>query len=344
MAQTPDGIAQIIRREDWRREMAAFDAESSRRLLQAYENIQPEIEAAANRLVQATVLGISPSDFVSLPEYIDFLATVNAEMSSFSRILGTEIDAAADAGTIAGLNASENMVGVIVGGSPQQMGIWVRPDPAAVRRAVGYADSDAMRGALFRFGENASNNIRDLLISGVAQGRNPRQIAAIIADWTNVPYSWAENMSRTTQLYSARTATHEGYLANPAVVTGWMWLSAKDNRTCISCWSKDGLIFPVTQILNDHHRGRCTPAPITRASRWNVGYELGRERFMSLTEQQQREIFHNDALYNEWRRGRVQWDELSEPYQNDIFGEMQRAPSLASIERRREEERRRNGG
>jgi hypothetical protein len=301
-------------------------------LLDAYENILPEIEATANRLVQALVHGDETTNLVSLPEYIDLLATVKTEMDGFSQILGQEVNAGNTAGIQAGLNASQNMVNASAG---VNVGGWVRPDPGAVRAAVNYADSPEMRLALSQFGENAANHIADLLITGAAQGRNPRQVAGIISDWTNIPYSWAENISRTTQIYAARDATHEGYRANPGIVTGWMWLSAKDRRTCISCWSMDGMIFPITRNLNDHHRGRCTPAPITRASRWNIGYRTGRERFAELSEADQRAIFHNNALYDAWRNGDVGWDDMSEPYQNGIFGEMQRASSLSSIERRR---------
>jgi hypothetical protein len=335
MSQTPDGIAEIIRREDWRQEMADFDAESSRRLLEAYQRLEPAFESRANAMVQALVRGDDNSAqmFRNLPEYTDFLATIRAEMDSFARILAGEIVAGQNAGIQAGLNASANMVAAANGGV--MVGGWVRPDPAAVRAAIGYADSPAMQAAINQFGLNASQNINDLLITAVAQGRNPRQIAQLIADWKNVPYSWAENMSRTTQLYSARDATHEGYRANPDIVIGWMWISAKDKRTCVSCWANDGRIFPISQNLNDHHRGRCTPAPITRNSRWNVGYATGPERFATLDEASQRAIFHNNALYEAWRKGEVDWSEMSEPYQNDIFGEMQRASSLASIVERR---------
>jgi hypothetical protein len=331
MSQSPDGIAELIRREDWRREMAEYDADAAQRLLDSYQRLAPAFEARADALVQAIVRGDvnSAQAFRDLPEYTDFLATVNAEMNSFARILSGEISRGVDVGISAGLNAAENMAGVIVDTTS-----WVRPNPAAVRAAVNYADSPAMQAAVNQFGLNASQNINDLLIVAVAQGRSPYEIAQIISDWKNVPYSWAENMARTTQIWSARTATHEGYRANPRIVSGWMWLSAKDKRTCISCWSMDGMIFPVSKTLNDHHRGRCTPAPISPYSRWNVGYRTGRERFAELSQADQRAIFHNKSLYDAFMNGEVGWGDLSEPYQNDIFGEMQRASSLTSIRER----------
>lgn len=334
MAESPDAIAEIIYREDWRREMAAYDAVSTQRLLDGYQRLEPAFEARANAMVAAISRNdVSSSQaFRDLPEYTDFLATIKAEMDSFARILAGEIAAGERAGIEAGLSAAERMVNASAG---VNVSGWVRPDAAAVRAVIGYADSAAMQTAISQFGLNATQNINDLLIAGIAQGRNPLQIAQLIADWKNVPFAWAENMSRTTMIYAARDATHEGFRANPDIVTGWMWLSAKDKRTCVSCWANDGRIFPISQNLNDHHRGRCTAAPITRYSRWHVGYTSGRERFAALSEAEQREIFHNHVLYDAWRRGDAAWDDLSEPYENDIFGTMLRAASFASIERRR---------
>lgn len=334
-----DRIAETMRRNDWRQELTALDADASRRLLAGYQRLVPRVRQAAEDLIQRMKLPyqetgeIDPDAMRLYDEYILFQRAMRAEMDDFARILAGVMDEGQIAAIRAGLEAAERMVEV--GGGTIVAGVWNRPDPEAVRRAIGYMDGAAMRQNLALFGENATQTISDLIIAGVAQGKSPYLIGQIINEWENVPYHWAQTMARTGQIYSARMATHIAYQQNERVVQGWMWLSALDSRTCISCWSKHGQVFDNSQTLNDHHNGRCVAVPIVRGATWHESYRTGPERFDDLSEADQREIFHNDKLYDAWRRGEVGWGQMSVPYENNVYGEMQRATSYIETLRRR---------
>lgn len=337
MSQPFDSVAEIVARDDWRRLLTSYSEESAQRLLAAYERLQPSILARIRQLsreiAENSTQGMpSPAEFRALESYQELLAAISGEMADFAVILRNEMADGIDAGILAGLDGAENSVGIFVGG--EMPSVWVRPDPAAVRNAIGFVDSVAFRDSIRQFGDNAVRDIADLILSAVAQGRNPNQIARIISDWTSVPLSWAVNMARTSQIWSARLATHSAYTANPNVVTGWMWMSAADQRTCISCWSQHGSIHRNDEILNDHHQGRCTPVPIVRGTRWAESYRTGPDRFMDLDEETQRQIFGNNRLFEAWQNGDVNWTDFSEPYDNAIYGEMLRAASMTSIRSR----------
>ena len=117
---------------------------------------------------------------------------------------------------------------------------------------------------------------------------------------------------------------HATYRANERVLEGWIWSSARDTRTCISCWSQHGRVYRLDQVLRDHHQGRCAPIPLVRGStrQWQTGEQL----FDNLRPEQQQQIM-GPGLYDAWRRGDVQFNELSVPYYDDVYGEMLRRPT-----------------
>ena len=334
-----DRIAETIRRNDWREELTALDRDASRRLLEGYQRMIPRLRQAADDLrrgMDAVYQETGQFDFDGMRqvrEYNLFQTAVRAEMDDFAQILARTMDDGNSAAIRAGLDAAERMAEA--SGGRVIAGIWNRPDPEAVRRAIGYMDGAAMRDNLAMFGENATQTISYLIIAGVAQGKSPYLIGQIISEWENVPYHWAQTMARTGQIYSARAATHIAYRENERVVQGWMWLSALDRRTCISCWSKHGQKFDNSQTLNDHHQGRCVAAPIVRGSTWHENYRTGPERFADLDEDDQRAIFNNNKLFEAWQRGNVDWSRMSVRYANPVYGDMQRATSYVETLRRR---------
>lgn len=334
-----DVVAEIIGRADWRQELADEEESAARRLLNAYNRMLPRLRDENRKLVeamnQAAAKGerITPKMLQDLQEFAGWVVRVETEMNDFARILESEMGDLSKNAIGTGIDAAQQMAarsaavdGVVMAG------VWNRPSVASVRNAVNYMDSPAMKKSLDKFGENAATSAADVVIAAVAQGKNPRATAALLEDWLPMPYSWAENMTRTVQIYSARGATHEAYRQNESIITGWMWVSATDNRTCLSCWSKHGRVFPLSQSLNDHHRGRCTAVPIVRGTSWWRSYPTGPERFDSLDAAQQIEIM-GASMHEAWRKGEAGWDDFSRTYQNDIYGEMTRAASLAEIRR-----------
>lgn len=205
---------------------------------------------------------------------------------------------------------------------------FVRADPAALKALMDIASSEAFRDAWAQFGANAAQNLLDVLMAGVATGMNPRDIARIISNWFGIPYSWAENMARTAQIWGYRLGNHAAFQANRDIIEGWYWHSALNARTCISCWDQHGSFHTVDEILNDHHQGRCTPVPKIKGV--PLSMPMGSEAFNKLSPAQQREIM-GPGMYDAYKRGDVGWGDFSREYHNDTYGTMLRAATLTEL-------------
>ena len=328
----------VIFRRDWREELVRLNDDTASRLLSAYQRTLPRIQQAAGELTDQLIelagrelADISAADLRGLSTYQRLLVRVETEMRDFAVIIRNEAANAQDDGIQLGLNAASDMVGSQAGPFEAQiMAAFNRPDPAAIQRLVNYVDGSAMQQRFAAFGESAAQNLADVLLTGVAQGKNPRAIAALIESWYNLPYAWAENMTRTVQNWSYRTASHAAYAANPDIVTGWVWLASLDDRACLSCWQQHGSIHPVSEVLNDHHRGRCAPLGIVRGTRWAESVQRGQDRFNELDSARQQQIM-GGAMWRAWQAGAVQWGEFSQRYSDGVYGTMLREASLKDI-------------
>jgi hypothetical protein len=329
---TPTQI--IAGRRDWRALLESEYSAVSIRLQAAYARtllpIRARVTALVAELDALEAAGtLTPQGVRGLRAYQALLTRIEAEMADFAVIARSEAANAGSAALQLGLGFAEDAV-IASGGSAAQVlaGVWLRPDPAALARLIDYADSGAMRAALERFGANAANNFADTLLALTAQGRGSREMARLMTRWLDVPYAWADNAVRTTLHYSYRGATHAAYLTNERVVEGWHWASALDARACLSCISQHGSFHPVTEILNDHHRGRCFPIPLVRGSTRTMG--RGEDWYARLPEGAQRRVA-GDLMYTALRDGAVRWEDLSRPYQNDVFGTMLREANVAEL-------------
>jgi len=307
---------------------AAYGATAGR-LRPFADDFTRDVLAIDPRRLDASALG-------GLSSYQTLLVRLEAELSDFARIAQGQVSGAADDATAAGIDSARQIaiavarrqndaVGALVGAA------WVSPAPEAVARLIDYADGAPARTRWDAFGANAAQTIADTLIAGIAQGKNPREIAGLLMTFVDgVPLAWAETTARTSVLWSYRAANHATFAANSDVVEGWRWSSAKDLRTCPSCWAMDGRIFPLTEVLNDHHNGRCAPIPVVRGAQWVRDLPSGAEVFAGLPAAQQRAILGAGA-FDLYRDGRVTLNDFSRTYNDPIYGDMRRAATLGEL-------------
>ena len=120
-----------------------------------------------------------------------------------------------------------------------------------------------------------------------------------------------------------------------------MWFAELDDSTCLSCVFQHGTIHPVTEILMDHHRGRCAPLPITKTYK-ELGFEGIKEAFDPSKMQTGQQWFSKlpvedqiakmgPAKYAAWQDNAFEFSDLSVPYQDGIYGQMLREPSLVQM-------------
>ena len=96
-----------------------------------------------------------------------------------------------------------------------------------------------------------------------------------------------------------------------------------------------GTRHPITEVLNDHHNGRCAMVPETPA--WSElgvrGQEVVMETGLDWLRRQPAAIQQKvmgPKMYQAWRSGLIDLtpDVIVTTYENDVFGEMRRPRSV----------------
>lgn len=121
----------------------------------------------------------------------------------------------------------------------------------------------------------AQEQMRRVLIKGVAVGDNPRKAASEMVRRSEGAFNGgltrALVIARTEIPDAHREASRGWRVANADVCDGWVWLTQLDKRTCPSCLAMNGTEHDIAeQGPNDHQQGRCTAVP--KAKTWR---ELG---------------------------------------------------------------------
>lgn len=172
----------------------------------------------------------------------------------------------------------EGQGGASTGSAPVQVQ-WSRLPREAVQGVIGFtADGSPLRALLDALGPAAGQAVRDELISGVALGVHPTQIARRVKAALGDNLVRALRISRTETLRAYREATFLSYQANDQVLDGWVWLSAATARTCAACWGLHGTVHPLSERQVDHPNGRCTQAPHLKGAQ-PVDIEAGEDQF-----------------------------------------------------------------
>lgn len=140
------------------------------------------------------------------------------------------------------------------------------PSTTALERLVGATQAGSPLADLFAgFGREAAKLVSQALISGVAQGNGPREIAPQVKQALGVSRARALTITRTEAIRAYRGANQETFRANDDVVKGWRWTCAKQARTCAACLAMDGTLHALDEEMGSHPNCRCAPIPITKS-------------------------------------------------------------------------------
>lgn len=323
--------------------MLKRDAALLRRLtrdyLDAYRSLKAQIDALAREAAGVPDRG----ELLRLATLRKLLDGVRSEIGQFAARLAGDLDEATRAEIAqAGLDA----YGFVQAGLPglEQTGLavaWARVNPNQVYTMFGFTDPSGPMYSNLRlnFGEAVAQQVRDSLMQGFIAGMHATQIARIIRNATGQGLGWALNTARTATLWAYRAATNVNYQRNSDVVRGWVWWSARDQRTCMSCIALHGSVHPLTEIQADHHGGRCAAVPVL-ASYADLGiegvpeepptYERGEEWFKRQAPNVQRSMM-GPAKLRAWQDGAFQFDQLTRTYYSPVYGRMLREASLKEI-------------
>lgn len=304
-----------------RRELVAQDRAAAERMIETYQRL---IAPVRQQVQTWEVIAATPAELerlANLSQLQDQIAESLAELQVLIQRESAQLqDSAIDLGT----RYARESVGIVAG--------WNVVDPRAIRETINIVDSQPFQDALNAYPEYHAQQVRDLALAGISNGWNPSKTARVVVNYLDRagPSLDAERMMRTVQMYAYRRANAHNWQANSQVVRGWYWRADLGNpRTCISCIAMHGQRFPVTQVMNDHHRGRCLPVPIV-PGRELPAENAGQQWLEEQDEPTQRRAMGR-ARWFAWRDGAFQFRDLSTTYQDSIYGEMRTEASLVSL-------------
>jgi len=269
---------------------------------------------------------LKSAEVLNSPQYKALLDEYEAEMQDYSSWLATELRAEVTRSGEAGLIAGITLLAAVTGETPAAL---TQPGLNALDALNIYLANDGpMMLRIRSMTANGADLIKQIIINGVGVGRGPAKIAAeILERGFGIGLTDAMRWTRTLQNYSYRWATLASYEANG--ITAWMWWAKLDNRTCASCISLHGKIFPVSDgVANDHHNGRCAMIPYIEGM--TVNPNAGLEWFKKQGEAAQKEVL-GVGKWEAWKAGLFEFNKLSTTYEDDVFGTMRREATLKEL-------------
>lgn len=171
--------------------------------------------------------------------------------------------------------------------------------------------------------------LRDILVGAATSGTNPRAIAGIIRDTLGIGETRALTTARTETLRAMRAATLTRYADAPAV-DGWIWISARDSRTCAFCWSMHGSVHSLDEPMATHPNCRCSQAPQSSGDELRPNIPTGTEEFAKLSDSAQRRILGPGA-YRLFKAGTVNLDDFRGLGTHPVWGRVGYRRSLREI-------------
>lgn len=317
-----------FRRDLLQRERKAA-SEMVRAYGQSWQRIRMQLDDLTNQITEARANGedVSLSWLFQRNRLQALQGQVENELREFARFAEQRIVAEQAEAVRA---AQNHAVQLTLAGFGETSGVAVsltRLSTAALTDLVGFQQNGSpLRNLLDELGPVASADVRRALITGVATGQNPRTIARQVRNAVGGSLARALRISRTEVMRSYREATHRNYEANADIVVGWIWLAAKQARTCPMCLAMDGSVHDLDERLDDHPNGRCTSIPALRGIA-RPKTTTGAEWFAAQNEETQRKVL-GDAGYEAYRAGAVTLQDFVGRRRTKAWGTTRYAKSL----------------
>lgn len=324
----------------YRAQLLANERQAATRLVRAYgrafASLRDQTEALQQQL--ASLPDPQQADVARLASLRSLMRQMQAEVERYAAVADAEIVRGVQASIDLGLAHSVGLVEAhfSADGLAAVRARWDMLPAEQVETLLGFTapDSPLRTRLVGRLGEAVATRVADALVDAIATGTNPRQVAQLIRREMGQGLTWSLTTARTAQIWAYREASRANYMANRSVVSGWRWLSALDSRTCLSCLSQHGALFPVDAVLNGHHGCRCTMVPVVAplgslAPKPPV-IEAGEAWFKRQKRETQRAMM-GERLLVAWQNGQVPFDALSRAYSDPVYGTMLRRATVQEL-------------
>jgi hypothetical protein len=314
---TPDIIASILRhvRQEMAADLEAASVAAAKRLKKAHE--------LAMRALEADLKGLGSTGLSST--IIERVAAgVEEALDGMDDDILDEGRQAQREGARAARTVAERVFDAL------KIARYAQPNAEGLLALIDIVDTPAYERWARGFGKAHGQIVAAQLIRAAGEGKPGRAAELAARQYLQrTAYYDAVRMVRTTQVVAARRGLHEIYRQNQGIVKGWVWVSAKDKRTCPSCWAMDGTRHGLDEELNDHPAGRCAPAPITEGYD-DMRFKGGEEIFRELPRADQEDIL-GGGRWLAWRAGTFRFDQLSQTFTHPVFGTMRHERSLREL-------------
>lgn len=293
-----------------------------------WQRVKVQLDALAKQIDDARKAGeqIEPSWLFRRNRLQSLLAQVEQEIARFADYAEPALREQQRQAIEAAQRHAEQLVLMQL---PEVTMSWSRLPGEAVTDLIGFTEAGPLRELLDKLGPQTSEGFRRALIESVAVGHNPRETARRVRKEFSIGLARALRISRTEQLRSYREATRRNYEANSDIIEGWIWLAAKQDRTCPMCLAMDGTFHKLNERLNDHPNGRCAMVPVVKGKDMPK-HETGAEWFEQQDEATQRKVLGN-AGYEAFKSGKVTLDDFVGQKRSKDWGTTRYAKSLTQI-------------
>lgn len=246
-----------------RTELLRNEAAAAREMASAYDDALRQVRAELEKSLAASRLSGSTTKGQAIDRWRlrKLEQQIRTEMSHFAAVAaGQTTQAKRDA-----VDAAAAHTQTVLDASVANTGItsaMADLDQRAVRNIVGTTRPGSPLRALLddAAGQSADGMVKALR-NGIIAGHDVRTIAKNMREDGLIGRNRSILIARTEANRAYQEATHERY-ASSDVVTGWIWLSSLDRRSCAACLAKHGSRHPMTEPLRDHPPKRCDELPI----------------------------------------------------------------------------------
>ena len=248
--------------ERHRRELLRLERAGASEMVRAYGAIWQRLRAEIMELSRQYNAALAANQAITPAWVFEFgrLDTLQRQTEAELRRFIESADRSVVSQERAAVDAAQAHFGELMGrvSRPGLSVAWARLPVGATEDLVGYLrNGSPLRTLLDELGPQASQAVREGLLTGLALGQGPRETARRVRAAFGGSLDRALKISRTETMRAYRGATLRTYRENSDIVTGWRWLAAKSPRTCPMCLAIDGTWHPLTEGLNDHPNGRC---------------------------------------------------------------------------------------
>jgi hypothetical protein len=328
----------------FRDDLLRRDLTTERYLLRRYASVYQSLSAEQAALQRALEAGKAGDVAAQLDRIKALRFQIAQRLQPFTATMDEELRRTVEANIDAGMAQAEQLSWLSTGEKLRaSLGIeWNRLHPAAIDNMMAFLQPGSpLHESINSLGAAVGEEVERQLIHGITVGAHPEVIAHdLVRLGLGKGLTWALTTTRTAQIYAYREATRQSYMANTAVVKGWIWsANLGDKDTCMACIALHGSHHPVEEALNDHHRGRCSALPETitwaelgvrGVAETGVQVQAGEDWFKALSEAEQRERMGN-SRWQAWNAGRFQFQEMVGSYQDKVYGTMRRERSLRDM-------------